>query len=127
MLVPRDNQNHIPKKQNLYTRETKSFDNLGFIADYLSIDWNTALERNNNDVNNSLQIFLTKINDLLDIYMPLRKVSQKEYKKRFKPWITDRVLSKINEKNQALEDLINNNNPITKEQLNWNFKTLKTK
>ena len=58
--------------------------------------------------------------------MPLRKVLQKEYKKRFKPWITDRVLSKINEKNQALKDLIiNNNNPITKEQLNWNFKTLK--
>ena len=62
-LVPRDNQNHIPKKQNLYTSKTKSFDKLGFIADYLSIDWDTELEQNKNDVNISLKIILTKIND----------------------------------------------------------------
>ena len=42
-------QNYIPKKQNLYTLKTKSFDKLGFIADYLSIDWNTILEPNKND------------------------------------------------------------------------------
>ena len=99
-LVPRDNQKPYSKKQNLYTRKTKSFDKLGFIGDYLSIDWDTELEQNKNDVNISLKIFLTKINDLLDIYMPLRKVTQKKYKKRFKPWITDRILSKINEKNR---------------------------
>ena len=29
-----------------------------------------------------LQIFLTKINKLLDKYMPLRKISKKEYKRR---------------------------------------------
>ena len=60
---------------------------INFLADYLYIDWSTILEPNNNDVNNSLQIFLTEITDLLDIYMPIRKVTQKEYKTRFKPWI----------------------------------------
>ena len=53
LLVPRD----IPIKT--YTRKAKSFDKLGFLADYLYIDWSTILEPNNNDVNNSLQIFLT--------------------------------------------------------------------
>ena len=35
--------------------------------------------------------------------MPLRKLTQKEYKRRFKPWITDKILDKINEKNKAFK------------------------
>ena len=43
-VIPKDNQNHPPKKQNLYTRKTKNFDKVNFICDYLDIDWNTILE-----------------------------------------------------------------------------------
>ena len=38
-LLPRDNQNHKPKHQNLFTRKTKNFDKTNFILDHLSIDW----------------------------------------------------------------------------------------
>ena len=68
-VVPRDNQNHMPKKQNLYTRKTKNFDRINFILDYLEIDWDKILELNKNDVNISSDIFLTKINELLDKYI----------------------------------------------------------
>ena len=98
LIIPRDNQNHAPKQQNFYTRETKNFDRLNFLYDYFDIDRNTILEANENNVNKSLQIFLSEINKLLDKYMPLRKVTKKEYKKRFKPWITDIILDKINKK-----------------------------
>merc|ERR1712080_322003 len=94
-ILPRDNQDHTPHKQNLYTRKTKNFDKINFIYDYLEIDWVTILEANKNDVNISLQKFLAKINELLDKYMPLRKVTKKEYKRRFKPWITDNIFEKI--------------------------------
>ena len=88
-LIPKDNQNHAPKKQNLYTRKTKNFDRENFLYDYLDIDWDSIVEANKNNVNTSLQAFLTKINQLLDKYMPPRKLSNKEYKRRFKPWVSD--------------------------------------
>ena len=39
LIVPKNNQNHMPKRQNLYTRKTKNFDRVNFILDYLQIDW----------------------------------------------------------------------------------------
>ena len=83
-LIPKD-------KQNLYTRKTKNFDREIFIYDYLDIDWDSIVEANKNNVNTSLQASLTKINQLPDKYMPLRKLTNKEYKRRFKPWISDNM------------------------------------
>ena len=93
LIAPRDNQNHIPKKQNIYTRKTKNFDRNNFILDYLDIDWNSTLRPDENNVNTSLQLFLTKMNELLDKYMPIRKLTKKEFKRRYKPWITDSIRS----------------------------------
>ena len=75
LIVPKDNQNHMPKRQNLYTRKTKNFDKVNFILDYLQIDWDKILEFNKNNVDTSLEIFLKEINKLLDKYMPLRKLT----------------------------------------------------
>ena len=91
--------------------------------DYLDIDWDTILEVNKNNVNVSLQIFLAKINELLDKYMPLRKISKKECKRRFKPWITNK--GEINKKNKAFRKLMNCKDPLKKEQLNVEFKAIK--
>ena len=45
-IIPNDNQNHLPKKHNLYTRKTKDFDRTNFILDYLDIDWDNILKAN---------------------------------------------------------------------------------
>ena len=57
VVIPRENQNHIPKKNNLYTRNTKNFDRENFLLDYLDINWDEILETNLNDVNHSFVIF----------------------------------------------------------------------
>ena len=82
--------------------------------DYLDINWESTLNAYNNDVNSSLQAFLTKINELLDKYMPLRKVTKNEYKKRFKPWISDNILHKIKKKEKALRKYMNCNDVVRK-------------
>ena len=125
LIIPRDNQNHIPKKQNLFTRKTKNFDRVNFTLDYLSIDWDSELQINKNDVNASLQIFLTKINELLDKYMPLRKVTKQEYKRKFKPWITDTILNKIIKKDKLFKKYMNCKEPQEKEQMNKAYKDKK--
>ena len=124
-IIPKDNQNHAPKRQNLYTRKTKNFDRENFIYDYLDINWNEILQTNKNDVNTSLQIFLTKINELLDKYMPLRKMTKSEYKRKFKPWITDQILEKISNKNKLLKKSIKTKDPARKNQWEREYKTLK--
>ena len=124
-LIPRDNQNHQPKQQNLFTRKTKNFDKTNFIIDYLDIDWETTLNVHNNDVNLSLQAFLTKINELLDVYMPLRKVTKNEYKRRFKPWIKDNILHKIKEKDKAFRKYMKCKDEMRKNTLKTEFNTLK--
>ena len=84
----------------------KHFDYENFILDYLSINWDDQLNIDKNDVNHSLSKFMSQINSLIDKYMPLKKVSQKEYKRRFKPWISDEILAKIENKNKNFKKII---------------------
>ena len=68
---------------------------------------------------------MEKINLLMDKYMPLRKVSNKEYKRRFKPWITDLILSKIHKRNKELSKMAKCKDAETKSTLRQSVKTLK--
>ena len=125
LIVPKHNQNHLPKKQNLYSRNTKKFDQENFVLDYLGIDWNDVLEVNKVDVNHSLGNFMSKINKLLDKYMPLKKVSKKEFKRRFKPWISNEILFKIDTKNSVFKKYVNCKVADQKTVLNNEYKKLK--
>ena len=68
---------------------------------------------------------MEQINVLLDKYMALKKVSKKEFKRKYKPWITDKILRKIVIKNRILKKIIKCKNPDQKSQLNVQFKLLK--
>ena len=68
---------------------------------------------------------MEQINVLLDKYMPLKKLYQKDFKHKYKPWITDKILKKIAIKNIILTKFIKCKNPDKKSQLNVQFKLLK--
>ena len=48
MIVPSQNQNHLAKKHNLYSRKYKIFDRENFVLDYFEIDWNNTIDVNKN-------------------------------------------------------------------------------
>ena len=125
MIVPKDNQNHLPKKHNIHTRSTKNFDQVNFLLDYFELDWEDILQTDKNDVNHSLSNFMTQINMLLDKYMPLRKINKKEFRRRYKPWISNEILSKINMKNKVFKKYVKCKNEERKVELNNNYKNLK--
>ena len=125
LIVPKHNQNHLPKKQNLYSRDMKKFDRENFILDYLSINWIDELEVVKENVNNSITKFMTKMNSLLDKYLPLKKVTKKEFKRRYKPWISNEILHKIDQKNNAFKKYINCKNAIRKATLKNEYMQLK--
>ena len=68
---------------------------------------------------------LQKISSLIDQYMPLKKVSNKEYKRRFKPWITNSILNKIKSKNKIFKKYKNCKNNNRKHELLNDYKVLK--
>ena len=105
----------------------KNFDYENFILDYLNINWDDQLNIDKNDVNHSLSKFMSQINSLIDKCMPLKKVSQKEYKRRFKPWISDEILAKIENKNRIFKKFIKCKIEFRKSELNAEFKELKNK
>ena len=51
-------------------------------------------------------------------------MSQKEFKRKYKPWITDKILRKVELKNRLLKKFIKCKNPDQKSQLNVQFKLL---
>ena len=57
--------------------------------------------------------------------MPLKKLSQKEFKQKFKPWISNIILSKIDEKNKTFRKYLRSKNELNKTELYTKFKALK--
>ena len=125
IVMPKQNQNHLPKKHNIYTRKTKDFDKDKFILDYSKIEWTEVIDTERKDVNFSTENFLNKFNELLNSHMPLRKITQKEFKQRYKPWISYEIINKIKEKNKTLKKYKNSKKSNRKTELYAKFKDLK--
>ena len=111
MITPKSNQNHLPKNHIIYTRDLQNLDGENFFLDLLSIDWDDNIDENN--VNTSFENFLSEINKLLDRYMPLKKISNREFKRTYKPWITDGILNSINRKDELYNKYVKTKNKIT--------------
>jgi hypothetical protein len=46
---------------------------------------------------------MNKINELIDKHMPLSRISQREFKRKYKPWISNELLTKITSKNKTFK------------------------
>ena len=72
LITLKQNQNHLPKKHNIFNRDKKHFNGDAFLADYLNVNWDEVIDLNKMDVNFSMNNFMSKFNEILDIHMPLR-------------------------------------------------------
>ena len=123
-IFPKPNQNHLPKKHNLYIRDLKNFDRENFLIDLVALDLtNNAMVENNGE--KSLDNLLSKINELIDKYAPLRKVTKAEFKQTRKPWITNGILSSIKRKDKLFHRYINIKDPNARAIVHAEYKTLK--
>jgi len=125
MVMPKQNQNHLPKKHNTFCRNSKNFDGNNFINDYRDINWDDVINVAKNDVNFSLENFLSKFNVLLDKHLPNKKMTQKQFKQKYKPWISNEVIHKISDKNKILKKIVKCKDAIRKNVLSDQFKGLK--
>ena len=61
-------------------------------------------EISNNDAFNNL---FESTSSVIDDYMPLRKITNKEFKRRYKPWISKGILISINRKINYITNILN--------------------
>ena len=125
LVIPKQNQNFLLKKHNIRKRDKSNFNREDFILDYLSINWDAILDLGKNDVNHSMNGFMNEMNVLLDKHMPLKKISRVEFKRRFKPWITNNILTKIRNKNSIFKKFVTCKDNAKKEEYKKQFSTLK--
>ena len=123
MITPRANQKHLPKKHNIYTRELNNFDRENFLMDILAVDWDSSIIED--DANLSFNLFLDTTNKIIDKYMPLKKMSNREYKRRYKPWMTNGILNSISRKNKLYNRYSKIKDTTLKQQVFTEYKALR--
>ena len=85
VIAPDIFSNPSSTKLKIFEREMPKFNQEDFILDYLSVDWENFIESNNRNVDQSSVSFLTKLNSILDLFVPLKKISKQKLQFRNKP------------------------------------------
>ena len=124
LVIPKKHPK-IHKKQNIYKRDTRHFDRENFIADLLEIEWHSVLELDKNDPNISFNSFETRVNNIINKYMPLRKLTKKELKHQNKPWISMDIRNNIKKRESLYKKFVNAKNPQAKDEFHKKYKELR--
>ena len=69
-------------------RDRKKFESSKFISDLNQINWGQILYNEENDINFSMNKYLSKLDSLLDTHAPIKKINKKELKFLTRPWTT---------------------------------------
>ena len=91
--------NTASNKSNFFERDWSKFDWESFTLDHFSIDWEDLLKIGELNIDNSTQMYLEKINILLNAYAPLKRIDKYKLRFKFKLWITLGLQESISVKN----------------------------
>ena len=126
-IFPKANQQHLPKKHNLFKRNTKVFDRENFLLDILDLDWFNIIKIEKQDANYSFNAFYSSMESILDKYMPLVRVTNKDHKRKYKPWITNGILTSMRRRDTILKQYIRVKDPNRKLILHADYKHVRNK
>ena len=113
---------------NIFKRDFSKFNEREFDEVVISsTNWDEICMLYKNDSNASFKSFYDTLNYHLDEMAPYKKVTRKEFRLMLKPWITNDILSKCNERDSLLKDMKNENDPVKIESLRKDYKLLRNK
>ena len=96
-----------------------------FMLDILNINWTETVQVENNDANHCFDRFYNTLNRIIDKHIPFRKVTKKEYKQRFKPWITNEILKKMKQRDKLFKIYTRLKNHNRRNDLHMQYKQLR--
>ena len=126
-IFPKPNQNHLPKKHNIYVRSKLDGENKdNFLMDLAAIDMSEEVIVEN-DPDQSLDKLLSHTDRLTDLYSPANKLSNKEFKQTNKPWITLGIRNSIKRKDKLFKKYIHMKNSPIRDNIHTEYKALKNR
>ena len=108
--------NHIK-----FARDWKNFYEENFLIDFLSSDWDDLLSFQEKNPDHSFDSFLNRIENLLNQYAPLRRLTKKQ-RLESKPWITTGLKKSIYLRDKLLNKYIKCKDPNKKTALHNEYK-----
>ena len=114
--------NPTTQKSNFYERDCSKFKQENFILDYFDKDLVDLFQLDQQNVNLSMDIFLNKMDPMLDTHAPLKKVNKYKLKFKTKPWITPALQKSISIKNNLLKKFITAKDTQIKERYHKEYK-----
>ena len=124
LIIPIDISKHS-EKRNWFKRDTKHFDKENFILDMFDINWDEIIEIDKNDPNLSFNAFESKLMELIDKYMPLKKLTKGEIKLKYKPWITKGIRNSIKQREKLYKKYIKAKDHEIKLDYHLRYKTVR--
>ena len=104
LIIPIKNKEKLPKDHNIYTRDLNKVNYDNFFQDLLAIDMGEI--SNSPNANDAFIKLFESTSKVIDEYIPLRKITKNEFKRRYKPWISKGILISINRKNKLYKKYI---------------------
>ncbi len=89
----------------------------------LSINWDEKVTSSN--ANDSFNEFYNEIEVLLDKHLPYKKVSSKEYKRQFKPWITNGITKSCGRRDFLYRQMMRTKDVTRKKSIFKDFKIVR--
>ena len=111
------------RKNTVYKQDWSKFDQENFTLDFLAIDWKSVFEECDFNPDFSCDIFISKINSLIDQHLPTRNLTKRQIKTRSKPWITAGILKAISKRDFYHRKFIKAKDPTTKSKFHDSFKS----
>ena len=121
-FVPNILSNSSTQKSNFYERDWLKFKQKNFILNYFDKHWAELLQIDQQNVNLSMDIFLNKMDSILNTQAPLKKVNKYKLKFKTKPWITPALQKSISIKNNLLKKFITAKDTQIKERYHKEYK-----
>ena len=126
LIIP-DEIRHSAKKQNLFTRDTKNFNSENFTQEFQQIEWSSILKLHCNDPNLAFEGFKTTVDNLVNTYLPKRKMTKKEIKQKEKPWITLEIQKLIQQREKLHKQFIKAENETVKSLFHDRYKNIRNR
>ena len=93
-----------------FYKDWKNFNSSKFSNDFNKINWKNILQLDKKDPELSFQIFYKKLNNLLNVNVPFKKLTKKQIKRGLKPWVTKGILKSMSLRDRFLKKYINSKN-----------------
>ena len=102
----------------MYRRELFSFKRIGVYWRLPVCELGLEVVHSSSDVNHMFESLYTKLSEIIDAHVPVKKISNNQLKLKSKPWITPAIKNSIQIKNKLYKNFLKTKSHITILNLN---------